>query len=761
MEEICKQIKSGEIRDEENVQQTSEAFAQCVLAALQQPQDSVVQQVQECMLLMLDYTEFTTCAFASQTCPPENHLALACARAHVCDNAHELISLATWSLRIYSANRSPKHIAMWAAILSYPKASPTLLKLCLECLGAVAHEQTSATAMSLLTSKLLPLHLIQGKLSPTQSLLEAFHRELTLCVAKLCQATEGSAAAAWDLCIQQLTSTLYPAQNEGNSPKEVLILHELETLLDMCPTAVSSKSRACVCTRLLSCISSLHGMVCERALTFWQSDRIFALLQQDEGLLSKMCDGALAKANLEHWSPTVRSMAGAALLKGKPDNANTSSSPLMGKAMENAKQSQLARQIVPETMPLPKAYTSTSVIRDALEPFASGAFGVIWKGRAIVPGVGKAQWPLLALKEVDSTAVALREIEAMSRIGPHINLVQLLGTFTTAKSSMHLVLELVEGPGDLHTVVCDRQTLSLELTRWFGAQLGNAIKHIHSKGYVFGDVKPENVLVTNQGLVKLCDFGSCFLATKERGIGGTIEYLAPEQLPGFPGDWWAFGCVLHFMLTGKPPVFFNTEEETDLPNAFARAVTFADQRGGVHIKDQTCRSLVASLCARDATQRPTDGGESHAFFNVVRPWSTLAEQRISEFPGLPEAFHKSRDSANGSSSPWQRRTFSTIHSPLPKQYKQGLDASLLSKAVIVAQSSSVSSQLGEDWSAHAARAQVLFETALTAIPKHRIACSPSPDLLQQDGRDDLHGGGKIRRVIKKSYNVGGLDLSAG
>ncbi|KAH9256389.1 hypothetical protein BASA81_005646 [Batrachochytrium salamandrivorans] len=733
-------IKSGEVRDEEDVSSISLEFGKVIVQALQQPEDALVQQVQESLLLLLSYPEFNSSAFFDAGLSVEHNLILACARAQVCDNPQELLLLLAFSLRLYTSQlpgNRPGLFAIWQALLQYERASAMLLRLCLQCISETL-AVTADAAVLLLNQSLLPLHLIKGKLSPTQSLLEGFHSELTLCLARVCELHPN---VGWDLCIQALTSSLYPTAMEGNSPKEVLILHELETLLSRCALdKFSDKSRACVCTRLLSCISSQHGMVCQRALLFWQSDHVFMLLQP---MLGQLCDLGLAKASQEHWSVTVKSMASAALLRGKEGNT-LNLSPMLNKAVEHARQVQLTRLQVPETAPMPKSFSSTSVIRDALEPFAFGAFGVVWQGRAIVPGLSRAQWPLVALKELDSAELARAEIEAMSAV--------------------HLVLELVQGPGDLHQVVVERTSLSLELTRWFGAQLGNAITHVHAKGFVFGDVKPENVLVTHQGQVKLCDFGGCFLNGREgtRGVGGgTVEYLAPEQLPSFSGDWWAFGCVLHFMSTGRPPVFFQTEEEADLPGAFTRAVTFADQRGGVHIADHSLRMLVASLCSRDPLARPLDGGESSVFFQPSRPWREAV--KLNQYPGLPKPNNNSNlSSGGGTFSPWQRRTFSAIHNPLPVQYST--DFQFLKRAMVAEFSrATLHTTFGATSSSSPPVSFLpapgttfqLLETATKNIPKRILHRSE-----QSSGQRGNVEGGKNRRTAR-NYNVGGLDLSAG
>lgn len=646
-------------------------------------------------------------------------------------------------------------------------SSTTALRLCLECTRVILGlgKQNPQALKKLVCDTLLPLHSMQGKISPTQSRLGSFHKELTLAVCKACETQPDM----YEQIIVDLAGSRFPQMSEGNSPKEVLFLHELERIVSECKTQLSSKARSTLVARLLTCIQSLHAAVCERALQFWQSDSVFYALQGPDKLLSKTCDRALAKTSLEHWSETVRSMAGASLMKSIQQEPHMTQDSSMERAIAEAKAraSRAANPQPVKTFALPKTFTSTSVIRDATEPFAVGAFGLIWKGRAIVIGASKAQWPLIALKELEDSAAAKQELEAMTRIGPNPNLVTLLGVFELRGGSVvSLVLEFIDGPGDLHSVVVERGMLDVNQCKQFAGELGNALRFVHEMGYVFGDVKPENVLITNDGHVKLCDFGSAFSGPglKSAQAVGTVEYMPPEQVSSVFGDWWAFGCVLHFMLCGRPPVFFDREDDSDLTVAFSRAVTFADTRGGSLVKDANGRALIAQLCARDPNNRPNDGGESHSFFANFRPWNTLVSKR-----DVPRLSPSDKSLFSTTRGPWARRTFSTILSPLPAQYHidatfvqmcLGLDG-LDDKAGLA-----ISQSLAAAWDTNVSLSQAL-ETSMVAIPKTRIPSTFYNGGLRAGGEKRLNNGGvggeggKMRRVQQANYSVAGVDLSAG
>jgi serine/threonine protein kinase len=151
-----------------------------------------------------------------------------------------------------------------------------------------------------------------------------------------------------------------------------------------------------------------------------------------------------------------------------------------------------------------------------------------------------------------------------------------------------LVLELVEGP-TLAQKLAEAATVSpaglrLKEALTIARQIADALEAAHEKGITHRDLKPGNVKITANGVVKLLDFGIAKLVTPEGAasdlthtqtagpatagglIAGTAPYMSPEQARGRPvdkrTDIWAFGCVLFEMLSGRPA--FEGRTVTDL-----------------------------------------------------------------------------------------------------------------------------------------------------------------------------------------------------
>ena len=135
----------------------------------------------------------------------------------------------------------------------------------------------------------------------------------------------------------------------------------------------------------------------------------------------------------------------------------------------------------------------------------------------------------------------------------------------------YLVMEFIEGPTLAERI--KERPLSIEESFAIARQIAGALEHAHEKGIIHRDLKPANVKVRPDGTVKVLDFGLAkhtapsgdrqgadaptltIGATQPGSILGTPAYMSPEQAKGLPvdkrADIWAFGVVLHEMLTGK------------------------------------------------------------------------------------------------------------------------------------------------------------------------------------------------------------------
>lgn len=125
-------------------------------------------------------------------------------------------------------------------------------------------------------------------------------------------------------------------------------------------------------------------------------------------------------------------------------------------------------------------------------------------------------------------------------------------------STPYLVLEYVEGQA-LDRVLEKGTVPYPRACAWIG-DVAVALHIAHRKGVIHGDVKPANILITDEGRVKLMDFGMARLSRADAGSGqllGTPAYWCPEQILGKPqdgrSDLFSLGVVLYEMATGNRP----------------------------------------------------------------------------------------------------------------------------------------------------------------------------------------------------------------
>ena len=140
---------------------------------------------------------------------------------------------------------------------------------------------------------------------------------------------------------------------------------------------------------------------------------------------------------------------------------------------------------------------------------------------------------------------------------------------------VYIVMEYVEGH-DLRQLLDERGTLSAGAATHIAERVAHALDQAHAHGVVHRDVKPANVLVSEDGRVKVTDFGIAKAAslrddlTSTGTVLGTARYLAPEQVRGDPTDArvdvYATGLLLYEMLAGRLPF----TGDTDMATALAR-----------------------------------------------------------------------------------------------------------------------------------------------------------------------------------------------
>lgn len=229
----------------------------------------------------------------------------------------------------------------------------------------------------------------------------------------------------------------------------------------------------------------------------------------------------------------------------------------------------------------------------------------------------KVMHPALA-DDAEFVARFVREARAAARLS-HPNVVAMFDQGTDG-DLVYLVMEYVPSL-NLREVLRDRGHLTVEESFDVMEPVLSALAAAHAAGIVHRDVKPENVLLAQDGRVLVADFGlaratsSVTSATTQGVLIGTVAYLAPEQVErGIAdprSDVYAAGIVLYEMLTGAPPF----AGETPLSVAYQHVNGVVPRPSATADVPEAVDALLAGATQRDADGRYSDAGR---FLDALR-----------------------------------------------------------------------------------------------------------------------------------------------
>ena len=258
----------------------------------------------------------------------------------------------------------------------------------------------------------------------------------------------------------------------------------------------------------------------------------------------------------------------------------------------------------------------------------------------------------------------------------HPFIVQLHWTFQT-RSHLYFVLEFCPG-GELFFHLAKRGRFDENTARFYFCEVLLGLEYLHARNILYRDLKLENILLDDDGHVRLTDFGVSKLSKastdKFTSVVGTREYFSPEVIKregyGKPYDFYCLGCVLYIKLTGSLPYFQGNWTEM-----YQQRVS-----GGILQFPRGVPTLAMEMCARLLDRDP-----------MIRLGSNVGAEEIRQHPWVAEI-------------DWEKIYSRQITPPIdPKVNPDNFDPVFTKKEVpqVMTQGSIVTSQIdGEHKLAH-------------------------------------------------------------
>jgi serine/threonine protein kinase len=197
---------------------------------------------------------------------------------------------------------------------------------------------------------------------------------------------------------------------------------------------------------------------------------------------------------------------------------------------------------------------------EILQEIGRGAMGVVFKGRD--PLIGRAVAVKTITSGVAQSADLLERFYREARAAGGLQHPNIVTIYELAESggAPFIAMEYLEGES-LEKIIARKPPLPLATKLGYIVQTCRALDYAHRRGVIHRDVKPANIVVTRDGMVKVVDFGIARLGhtsnTQTGMLLGTLAYMSPEQVRGQHADArcdiWAMGVVLYELITYQRP----------------------------------------------------------------------------------------------------------------------------------------------------------------------------------------------------------------
>jgi eukaryotic-like serine/threonine-protein kinase len=289
-------------------------------------------------------------------------------------------------------------------------------------------------------------------------------------------------------------------------------------------------------------------------------------------------------------------------------------------------------------------------------PLGSGGFGTVY--------LAHDTWidKKVAIKVPHRQGLDFGELLHEPRLLASVSHPNIVGIITAEKQDnvFFIVMEYV--PSDtLENIIALKGALELNRALDFSCQICNALDHAHKQNVIHRDLRPGNMLITENDMLKVADFGtSRFIEIAAHGttVIGSPPYMAPEQFHGkavFASDIYSLGITMYQMLTGLLP--YDTPAPADLDKLMSGELVMPPRLKNPslprEINDIVMRALAPDVNAR--YQRAAEVLDAILSFRLQKPRRATPDVHV---PREPPASRVQKSEPSGSKFCWQ------CHKPL-------------------------------------------------------------------------------------------------
>ena len=293
------------------------------------------------------------------------------------------------------------------------------------------------------------------------------------------------------------------------------------------------------------------------------------------------------------------------------------------------------------------------------EVISRGGMATVWRARDQVLARTVAVKVLhdhLARDDAFLTRFRREAIAAAGLTHPHVVSIYDTGEMEAADSTCHYIVMEHCGGGTLGTLLKSDGAFSSERTATVGATICEALEYAHLRGIIHRDVKPANVLIGDDDLLKVGDFGIAKAVSDKSDITttgtimGTVAYISPEyasdQELDARSDIYSLGVVLYELAVGKPPFMEETSVATAMRHVNDAPPTPRSRRAGI---SRSLENVILKALEKDPDNRFGSAAEMR---HALRPMASSVSSSPRTTSGTMRSIPAQESSSFRNESRW-------------------------------------------------------------------------------------------------------------